>query len=304
MNVAERLPQNNLWLLAVVGRLHITVIASLGLFTFGWLFTGRYPWFLTVVCALDWYLVNLMNRVVDVEEDRANAIAGTEFVGRFRRMLLGGGLLLLVVSLVAVHLLNPAITGLRIVFHLLGMIYNWRFLPGKRRLKQIYFWKNSASAAGFMISLFGYPLATAGWQNAVDTFPPGITWTTVAFSAVFFFLFEVSYEVIYDLRDVKGDSLAGIRSYPVVHGERGAAYIVDGLIFSSMAVLAVGYAYDIVPWRILIMIIVPAIQFVWYKCALGRGILANDCIGMTWSGSCLMVLYHLWILAGLPGAGV
>jgi hypothetical protein len=28
---------------ASVGRLHIVAIAALGTFTFGWLFTGRYP---------------------------------------------------------------------------------------------------------------------------------------------------------------------------------------------------------------------------------------------------------------------
>ncbi len=45
------------------GRFHITAIAALGVFTFGWLFTGRYQWLLTLVCALDWFIVNLTNRV-------------------------------------------------------------------------------------------------------------------------------------------------------------------------------------------------------------------------------------------------
>ena len=31
-------------------------------------------------------------------------------------------------------------------------------------------------------------------------------------------LFELSYEVLYDLRDVDGDRAAGVRTYPVVHG--------------------------------------------------------------------------------------
>ena len=31
------------------------------------------------VAALDWFLVNLLNRVVDVPEDRANGIVGTDF---------------------------------------------------------------------------------------------------------------------------------------------------------------------------------------------------------------------------------
>jgi 4-hydroxybenzoate polyprenyltransferase len=273
----------------------------MGVFTFGWLFTGRYPWLLTGICALDWYLVNLMNRTVDLEEDRANAIPGTAFVARSRGKMTGLALSLLITSLVLIHLIHPAITPLRIAFHLLGGLYNWPLLPGGRRLKQLYFWKNNASAAGFMITLFGYPLATAGWTRASAGFPPGISWETVIFAGLFFYLFEVSYEIIYDLRDVKGDRLAGIRTYPVVHGEGVAARIVDGLLLSSMSLLAVGYATGDVPWRIFIMILVPPIQFFLYRRALRRGVTTADCIAMTWLGVGLMLIYHAWVLAGLPG---
>lgn len=289
---------------ADISRLHITAIAALGVFTFGWLFTGVYPWLLTAVCALDWFIVNLINRTVDLEEDRANIIIETGFVDRNRRLLLRIALMLLLVSLVVVHFLNPAITGLRIAYHLLGAFYNWPLLPGRRRLKQLYFWKNNASAVGFLITVFGYPLATGWWGNRSHSFPPGVTWETVVFAAVFFFLFEISYEVIYDLRDVKGDALAGIRTYPVVHGERTAIYIVDGLIFACMAVLAIGYLFDFVPWRIFIMIAAPFLQLVVYKHALRRGISAKDCIRITWMGVAMLLIYHMWIIADLPGVGL
>src|SRR6266516_2150873 len=113
-----------------VGRLHIVAIAALGCFTFGWLFTGHRPWAVTAVCALDWFLVNLLNRVVDVKEDDANGIAGTELVVRHRRG---------------------------------GLAYNWRIFGG-RRIKQLYFWKNAASATGFLLTVFAYPLAWARGQ--------------------------------------------------------------------------------------------------------------------------------------------
>jgi 4-hydroxybenzoate polyprenyltransferase len=289
---------------ADISRLHIVAIAAMGMFTFGWLFTGVYLWLLTAVCALDWYIVNLINRTGDLEEDRANIIFKTEFVDRNRRLLLRVAFMVLLISLVVVHFLNPAITGLRIVCHLLGAFYNWPLLPGRRRLKQLYFWKNNASAVGFLITVFGYPLATMRWGNGPHGFPPGITWATVVFSAVFFYLFEISYEVIYDLRDLKGDALADIRTYPVVHGVRTSVYIVDGLIFSSMAVLAVGYLFDVVPWRIFIMIAAPFLQLVVYKHALHRGISGRDCIRITWMGVGMLIIYHIWIMAGLPGVGL
>ena len=93
-----------------------------------------------------------------------------------------------------------------------------------------------------------------------------------------------------------------MRTYPVVHGERGAARIIDGLLAASAASLAVGYAAGAVPWRLFIMIAAPAIQIVLYKLALRRGITSADCVRLTWCGAGLLFVYHLWILAGLPGA--
>jgi 4-hydroxybenzoate polyprenyltransferase len=291
-------------LVAGIGRIHITTIAALGLFTFGWLFTDRYPWLLTGICALDWYLVNLVNRVVDVREDEANAIAGTRFAREKGHLLLILAVAALGVSFILIHLAVPQITFLRIAFHALGAAYNWPCLPGGRRLKEIYFWKNTASAMGFIITLFGYPLAAARFGTPRIPFPDDITWGTVLLSGLFFFLFELSYEVIYDLRDVRGDALAGIRTYPVVHGVPAAVRIVDGLIFSSMGVLALGYAAGPIPWRIFIMIVPPVMVFFLYKRACRRGLTAADCIRLTWIGAGLIVLYHLWVVLGLPGSGM
>jgi len=278
-----------------IGRLHITAIAALGTFTFGWLFTGRHLWLLAGVCALDWYLVNLLNRVVDLEEDRVNGIAGTDFVARHQRGIRRGGLLALALSLVLLHPLLGAVTGLRLAYHALGLAYNWPLLPGGRRIKQLYFWKNSASALGFLITVFGYPLALG------LPFPAGINIGTVVVSMVFFTLFELSYEVIYDLRDTAGDRAAGVRTYPVVHGAATAVRIADGLILSSLVVLIGGWVAHLVPWRIAVMGAAPLLQLVIYKRALARGITSRDGVNITWLGVGLLIGYHLWVAAELPG---
>ena len=131
---------------------------------------------------------------------------------------------------------------------------------------------------------------------------PDISAATVVLGGLFFFLFELSYEVIYDLRDAPGDRLAGVRTYPVVHGERGAIRIVDGLLAGAMAVLVVGFVARAVPWRLFIMICAPLLQLGLYKRALRRGITARDCIALTWMGALLLLVYHLWIALRLPGA--
>ncbi|MFH1489571.1 MAG: UbiA family prenyltransferase [Pseudomonadota bacterium] len=289
------------WAFLNISRLHIAAIAAMGVFTFGWLFTGRYPWLLTIVVALDWYIVNLANRIADLKEDQANFTTGTAFLIRHRRKLLVGTISALGLSIVVVHLIQPAITCLRIFGHLLGVFYSWPLPPKKKRLKELYFWKNTSSALGFLITVFGYPLAAAYYNNNFFQFPAGISWMTVLFSCVFFFLFEVSYEIIYDLRDIKGDTLAGLKTYPVVHGELAAVYIIDILLFCSIFTLSLGYLLNIVPWRIFIMSGAPVLQFIVYKKALRRGISTGDCILVTWLGVSMFMIFHLWVLADLPG---
>jgi hypothetical protein len=86
-----------------------------------------------------------------------------------------------------------------------------------------------------------------------------------------------------------------------VHGEHTAVRIVDGFIFSSILVLTAGYGSGFVPWRIFIMVGAPVIQYAVYKHALRRGISAKDCTFITWMGVVLFLIYHLWVLAELPG---
>ena len=86
--------------------------------------------------------------------------------------------------------------------------------------------------------------------------------------------------------------------------EDGIVEIVDGLIVSSLAVLVGGWLAGPVPWRIAVMGAAPLLQLVIYKRALARGITSRDCVRITWLGAGLLVGYHLWVVAGLPGAGV
>lgn len=280
-----------------IGRVHIVAIGALGTFTFGYLFTGRHLVGLAAVSGLDWFLVNWLNRVVDLPEDTVNQIRGTELVGKSPRAFAVFGFAVLAASFLALHFVYPEITLLRAAYHTLGLLYNYPFLPGKRRIKQLYFWKNTASATGFLITVFGYPLAVSNWQ-----LPAGITPLTVLLAGAFFFAFELSYEVIYDLRDAPGDAVAGVRTYPVVHGQAGAVHIIDGLLALSATVLVAGYAAGAVPWRLFIMIAAPAIQLAVYKRALRRGITSRTCTGLTWLGAGLLFTYHLWIHFRLPGA--
>jgi 4-hydroxybenzoate polyprenyltransferase len=283
---------------ASVGRLHIVAIAALGCFTFGWLFTGHYPWAMAAVCALDWFLVNLLNPVVDLREDQLNGIPATDFVARNRRLILVAGFTTLGISLLALAPVWPWLVPLRLAYHLLGFAYNWPLFPSGTRIKQLYFWKNSASAMGFMLTVFGYPLA---WQRGA--LAPGISVAAVVAAGIYFFLFELSYEVIYDLRDAPGAARAGVRTYPVVHGDKVAVAIVNGLCLAAVAALVAAYATRTIPWRMFILVAGPCLQMWIFRRIYKRGIRSRDCINLTWIGASLLLAYHGWVLARLPGLG-
>jgi 4-hydroxybenzoate polyprenyltransferase len=295
-------PPSTLAVLSSITRPHIVAIATLACLTFGHVFSGGYPWLAAGLCALDWFLVNLLNRVVDFGEDRANAVAGTEAAWTHRRLIAWMGLSTLALSLVVQGILLPALLPWRLAYHALGLSYNWPLLPGKRRIKELYLAKNSASALGFVLTCFAYPLATA--QAAGRPLLSDVTPATVALVAAFFFLFELSYEIIYDLRDQQGDAAAGLPTFPVVHGEAGARRIIDGLLLASLLFALGGWAAGLVPWRAAVMGAAPVMQAGLYRLMLrSGGVTSAHCVGLTWLGAALLAAYHAWELAGLPGAG-
>jgi 4-hydroxybenzoate polyprenyltransferase len=283
---------------AAVSRLHIVAIGALGAVTFGWVFFGERILLAGGVAAIDWFLVNLLNRVVDIPEDRANGIVGTDFVARNRGALVVLGFGMLASSFAIVFAIAPVLLPFRLAFHALGLAYNWPLLPRRRRIKQLYFWKNTASACGFVLTVFAYPLAIGLRRGA----PLQVSGAGIALVVVFFVLFELSYEVLYDLRDAPGDRAAGIATYPVIHGERVAIRIVDGLVASSCAICVAGFALGAIPWRVVVMIAAPLVQLGYYKRVRRvRDVSAGDCIRLTWIGAAMLAAYNGWVSLGLPG---
>lgn len=275
-----------------LARPHIVAIAALGTLTFGRFLTGRMLVGLTIVSALDWFLVNFVNRAVDLKEDRVNAVPGIGFMAANARLVAGGSIAVLALSFVITHLAVPALTPWRLGYHLLGASYNFPLLG--RRLKHVYGVKNVASAIGFLITGFAYPLALGGATLHVKA---------IAALAVFFFLFELSYEIVYDLRDLEGDREAGVPTLPAVHGAAWAVRAVDLLAVSSVAVLAGSFAAGRLSWGHAVLGVAPLLQIALLRVWRSRGgPTGGDCVRLTWTGAALLVVYQLWLLIGLPGS--
>jgi 4-hydroxybenzoate polyprenyltransferase len=294
-----RSPLSALLVGASLVRLHIVAIACLATSVFGWAFTGHWWWLAVGCAAVDWFVINLLNRVADLEEDRINGVLGADVASRYPRALSALCWVALIGSLVASHVVAPALTPWRILCHLIGFPYNFRLLPGGARFKELYALKNLASGAIFLVTVLAYPLALA-FSEGGGGLLADVTWTTVALSGAFFLAFELSYEVIYDLRDAPGDAEAKVPTFPVVHGPVVAARIADALIFTSMVVLVGGHVSGHVPWRVAVMLVAPVVHWILYRRWQSRGLEGADCVALTWIGALQLALYHGWVAVGLP----
>jgi len=288
--------------IASILRVHIILIAVTAALTFGWILTGAHPWGVAVIGGVDWLLINLLNRVTDLKEDLANAIRGTERLVDRGRQVLAVWLVIFAGSFAVSIALAPELTLWRLLVQVIGMAYSWRLVPtlaGLRRFKDLYFLKNFMSAVLFVLTVFVYPLAAADW---VIVHPGGVA--AVVWLALFFVTFEITYEVLYDLRDLEGDRLAGVPTYPVVHGPARSRQIIDALLIASAVTLLVGFFTGAIGARELLMLAAPAVQLAFYRPRYRRGLTTGDCVGLTYLGAALLVLFligtQVWLAAGMP----
>lgn len=283
-----------------VARYHIVLVAMTASLVFGWLMTGRYLLVVPPLVGLDWFLINLMNRVTDLDEDARNHIRGTARVARHKRALTVASFALMIGSLVAVHLALPGLTPYRIAVHLIGLGYNYDLVPtarGLSRFKEIYFLKNFGSSVLFVLTCFAYPLAVAPGARVMP-------WGAVVALVLFFVPFELTYEILYDLRDLEGDRAEGIPTYPVVHGPETARRIIDALLIGSALAIVAGVAFQVLGAREALMLAAPAAQLAFHRPRVRRGLTPRDCIVLTHLGTAQLVAYligtALWRRAGLP----
>ena len=187
-----------------IARYHIVLIAMMGMLTFGWLISGRHLYGLALVVGLDWFLINLMNRITDIAEDLKNGIPGTERVAQQRVALSILSVVLMAGSLAVTHALWPRLSPWRVLVQVIGLAYNYRLIPtlrGWSRFKELYFFKNFASAGLFILTCFVYPYVVAGGMKS------SLGFAAVAILALFFLIFEHTYEILYDFRDLEGDRI-------------------------------------------------------------------------------------------------
>ena len=272
-----------------LGRFHIVAIAALAAVVFGWEFDGRMGFAAGGLVAFDWFLLNLMNRIADVPEDRHNGVSGTGFVEANAGALMRIAFIGLAVSLIGARPLGTELLVLRVAFHLGGFAYS--FPTVGRRIKEVFVLKNVFSGLLFILSVVGYPLAL---RERAPPLPEVIA------LCAFFLPLEITYGLIYDLRDVEGDAISGFVTLPIKWGEQRTRALIDLLLALSAAALLAGFIAGALRWRELVMIAAPLQQALVMRLWIPRSVGKRAAIGITWLGAAQLLSYLGWVGLGLP----
>jgi 4-hydroxybenzoate polyprenyltransferase len=220
----------------ILNRLHIIVSAPTVMWCWSEFLKMRFRGIdyliitLAVACICQW------NRLTDVEEDALNCPADLKDAQAKSRAIkvfcYAGGIVAALLALFP----EPTwpIAGLIAFGAVVGYFYNSPLLPSQPhlRLKNMFIIKNVSSGAGWSAGLLIFPMLRAHAQ-------PDARFLT---AFVYMFAMVMTYEIMWDIRDVAGDSKAGLHTLPVVLGINSARVCAAILPFVCLNIIIIGLA--------------------------------------------------------------
>ncbi len=220
----------------ILNRLHIIVSAPAIMWCWSGFLKMRFRGIdyliitLAVACICQW------NRLTDVKEDALNCPDDLKDAqaksGAIKVFCYAGGTIAILLALFT----EPSwkLVGLVAFGAAVGYFYNTPLLPSwpHLRLKNLFIIKNLSSGAGWSLGLLVFPMLRAHTQ------PDGLFLTAF----VYMFAMVVTYEIMWDMRDIEGDALAGIRTLPIVLGINNARIYTAILQFFCLGIIISGLA--------------------------------------------------------------
>ncbi len=186
-------------------------LAGSGVFKlyFSFLLYGTEPtWNLLAATFFIVFTVYGLNKLTDLREDGINNPERVRYVIRLEKVLKYGVMISLVLALIL-----GALSGIRAVLVLIfpmvaGVLYSIRLLPGRPRLKDVTGVKNLIIASTWANGTAFLPYITTGGMLSLKVF------------LVYYFFFTKSMinTMLFDVRDIEGDRINGVKTIPVTLG--------------------------------------------------------------------------------------
>lgn len=167
-----------------------------------------------------------MNKLTDQSEDLVNSPETARFAKRNQKAIMLGVIVTYCIALFCAYLCNLYEVGIVLLPLCSGVLYSVRLFGF--RLKDVLVMKNAVIAGSFACTAVLMPLASHS-----EVINPGIHFISFTFVvlllAYFFFLKILINTVLFDVRDMNGDRLAGIVTVPVSLGKAKTRHILLAL---------------------------------------------------------------------------
>jgi geranylgeranylglycerol-phosphate geranylgeranyltransferase len=173
-----------------------------------------------------------INHVTDRNEDLVNKPNSPINTGRkTERQILVFSLACKLIAIVSAALISPAALAVVSIIVLGSFFYSFKLIGGER-LKDILIVKNIVIALLWAIVPL---LPMLAWGFSVP----------FAYLIVVFFVFTHDFisSVLSDLKDVKGDKAAGIRTFPSVYGEKNTLLLLASVNLAGILVIIAGWLF-------------------------------------------------------------
>ena len=212
-------------------RLHITLSAV----ALMWLWSRllSYPVRVVdyVILALVVAFICQWNRLTDQQEDRINCPDDLAIAVRERKKIriFCFAAAALAMTLMILTTTRWLISAALLLAAALGFFYSTPLMPWKssKRIKDLFIFKNLSSAIGWSIGTVLYPAMQSDYVADVK-FYAALTYMAIS---------TMTYEMIWDMRDIRGDRIAGVQTLPVAMGLPTTKRMV--LILQGIAILLI-----------------------------------------------------------------
>ncbi|NYT17827.1 MAG: UbiA family prenyltransferase [Methanomicrobiales archaeon] len=202
------------------------------------------------------YSVYNLNRKTDESEDAINHSKRYAFTKKYEKLLFSTAIGAYILALVLSWLHGPAVVLISAIPLLSGLIYSTPIFPRGfpyRRLKEIPVAKSLLVAVAWALPPALLPVYIAG------SLPGMITLAVI----LFFFSLVFINTVLFDMRDVEGDRLTGVRTIPVCIGIPNTTRLLT-LVNIIFGVSVVFLLWGEIPLMYLVLIIAGIFYAQWY----------------------------------------
>ncbi|WP_461864493.1 UbiA family prenyltransferase [Thermococcus sp.] len=173
-----------------------------------------------------------INKLTDMDEDEINNPERVGYIKRVARALKYAVVISLILAIFLSVLTSPWAV-LVVLFPIVsGVLYSIRIAPDYPRLKDITGVKNTIIAMTWANGTTFLPYLVVG----------GVPLLKVALIYYFFFMKSMINTILFDLRDIEGDRLSGIRTIPVKLGFRKSKALL--VVLNSTFILWLLLVYE------------------------------------------------------------